>query len=406
MRKLVFLLLFAAASLHAQSNSYLFAWSGDVAKKSSDFLAVIDADPKSPHYGEVVASVAVPGPYGKPHHTEAQMPADGFLLANAFESGRTILFDLTQPLHPAIATSFGDLNDYMHPHTYVRMPDDLVLASFQYHGGHGPTADGGGIVEMDERGRVIRSGSAMDASAKGELIRPYSLVMVPALDRIVSTNTAMHGKDGTSRTVQVWRLSDLKLLKTVILPPGPSGKEQNYPGEPLLLADGKTVLIHTFSCGLYKMEGIDTDHPSARHVKTFDGEECGVPARIGHYWLQAETSVHALVAYDIADLTQVKEVSRVTLDDKQMPHWISADQEGHRVVLNSDEKGDRRLFVFMFDPQTGGLKLDEKFRDPGSDKAGVSMDGKTWPHGFKGDAFAHGTVFSRTAPAASAAVGK
>ena len=90
----------------------------------------------------------------------------------------------------------------------------------------------------------------MDARAKGELIRPYSLVVVPPLDRIVSTNTAMHEHDGNGRTAQIWRLSALKLLRTVVLPPGARGTEQHAPGEPRLLADGGTVLIHTFSWGL------------------------------------------------------------------------------------------------------------------------------------------------------------
>ena len=66
-------------------SSYLFVWAGDDAKQSSDFLAVIDADSKSPQYAQAVASVAVPGPSGTPHHTELEMPESGFLLANAFE---------------------------------------------------------------------------------------------------------------------------------------------------------------------------------------------------------------------------------------------------------------------------------------------------------------------------------
>ena len=394
------LLLFWAASGCAQSNSYLFVWAGDDAKKSNDFLAVLDADPKSPHYGQAVASVAVPGPSGTPHHTELEMPEGGFLLANAFESGRTMLFDLREPLHPSLVTSFGDLDGYMHPHTYVRLPNGHVLATFQYHGGHEPKSDGGGLVEFDERGHLIRGSSAMDATAKGELIRPYSLVVVPALDRIVSTNTAMHDKDGDSRTVQVWRLSDLKLLRTLVLPPGPRGSEQKFPGEPHLLADGKTVLIHTFSCGLYQLDGVETNQPSVRHLKTFDGKECAVPLRIGHYWVQTLFSAHALAAYDISDLAQIREVSRVTFDEKQKPHWIARDADSRRIVLNSGEYGEHRLFIVNFDPQTGALTLDGRFRDAGSDKPGVSMDGKSWPHGFHGDAYPHGTVFSRPAAAA------
>jgi hypothetical protein len=166
------LMLLWGARGYAQSNSYLFVWAGDDAKKSNDFLAVLDADSKSTHYGQAVPSVAVPGPTGTPHHTELEMPEDGFLLANGFESGRTMLFDLREPLHPSLVTSFGDLDGYMHPHTYVRLPNGHVLATFQYHGGHEPKSDGGGLVEFDERGHVIRSSSAMDAAAKSELIRP------------------------------------------------------------------------------------------------------------------------------------------------------------------------------------------------------------------------------------------
>ena len=396
MRKLCcwLLLLAWAACGYAQSNSYLFVWSGDDDKKSSDFLGVIDAESKSPHYGQVVASVAVPGPTGTPHHTELEMPAGGFLLANAFDSGRTMLFDVLNPLHPSLVTSFGDLDGYMHPHTYVRLANGQVLATFQYRGGHDAKSDGGGLVEFDDHGHLIRSGSAMDPAAKGELIRPYSLVVVPALDRVVSTNTAMHKDEPDTRTVQIWRLSDLKLLRTLVLPPGPRGSEKN-PGEPRVLADGKTVLVHTFSCGLYEMEAIATGHPAARSVKTFDGTICAVPLRVGHFWVQTLFSEHAIASYDISDLANIREVSRVSFDDKQKPHWISADADAHRIILNSGEYGEHRLYMLNFDPRTGALKLDEHFRDPGSNKAGVSMDGKSWPHGFKGNAYAHGTVFSR-----------
>jgi hypothetical protein len=144
----VLLLLFSNASGFAQNHSYLFVWAGDDAKASSDFLAVIDADAASPHYGQAVASVPVPGPSGTPHHTELEMPQGGFLLANAFESGRSMLFDLREPLHPSLVTSFGDLDGYMHPHTYARLANGDVLATFQYHGGHDSKADGGGLVQL------------------------------------------------------------------------------------------------------------------------------------------------------------------------------------------------------------------------------------------------------------------
>jgi len=65
--------------------------------------------------------------------------------------------------------------------------------------------------------------------------------------------------------------------------------------------------------------------------------------------------------------------------------------------LNSGEYGDHRLFIVNFDQQTGSLMLGSHFRDAGSDQPGVSMDGRSWPHGFHGHAYPQGTVFSRPA---------
>jgi len=112
---------------------------------------------------------------------------------------------------------------------------------------------------------------------------------------------------------------------------------------------------------------------------------------------------HLHAPYDISDLANVREVSRVTFDDKQKPHWIAADADSHRIVLNSGEYGEHRLFMVNFDPRTGAQTLDGRFRDAGSERAGVSMDGKSWPHGFHGDAYPHGAVFSRPAAAVKSA---
>ena len=75
---------------------------------------------------------------------------------------------------------------------------------------------------------------------------------------------------------------------------------------------------------------------------------------------------------------------------------MAIDPAGRRVVLNSGGYSQsNRLFVLEFDPVTGRLTMDRRFRDPGSSRDGVNMDDKTWPHGFSGKALPHGTVFSR-----------
>src|SRR5262245_35180020 len=137
---LVSLLVCSSACRGESPPSYLFLWAGDAAHKASDFLGVIDANPTSSRYGTVVASVPTGMPGSHPHHTELEMPVGGHLLANGFASGRTWLFDLTQPLEPRVITSFDDLAGFSHPHTFLRLANGNVLATFQYESSSQPEA--------------------------------------------------------------------------------------------------------------------------------------------------------------------------------------------------------------------------------------------------------------------------
>jgi len=401
-----------AAKPTSPPGSYLFLWAGDADDKASDFLAVIDADPASPRYGAIVASLPTGDAGTHPHHTEHEMSATGHLLANGFHAGRTWLFDLTQPLEPRILASFDDLAGFSHPHTFIRMDNGNVLATFQYaasgkSGHHGHEAESvstkaenvtGGLVEMTERGEVIRAASARDPRISDPRIYPYSVLPLPGIDRAVSTTTDMDhlNEKATSEWVQFWRLSDLTLLKSIALNPGPRGDENKLSGEPRLLPDGKSIYIHTFSCGLYLLRGAGEAEPSARLVHSFPGFGCGVPVLTDHYWLQPVPETHALVALDISDPEKPREVSSVTFGDDEEPHWIAIDPSGRRVVLNSGGSGSR-LFVVNFDPATGTLAMDDRFRDPDDPRPGINLNGKTWPHGFTGNAVPHGTVFLRGA---------
>jgi len=90
----------SAIAAPARQGRYLFVFSGDQAAKGNDFLAVIDADPASPGYGKLLASVATDQVSVRPHHTEYDMPASGMLFANDHDANRSFVFDLTDPLHP------------------------------------------------------------------------------------------------------------------------------------------------------------------------------------------------------------------------------------------------------------------------------------------------------------------
>src|SRR6202049_2073937 len=141
----------ARAQRAAATGHYLLVWAGDRDKKGNDFLAVIDADPSSASYGHLLTTLATDQQTVRVHHTEYVMPASGMLFANDHDAGRTFIFDVRDALHPKIVTSFTDMDGYMHPHSYLRLPNGHVLVSFQHaHANMGKQqiGDSGGLVEI------------------------------------------------------------------------------------------------------------------------------------------------------------------------------------------------------------------------------------------------------------------
>lgn len=375
---------------------YLYVWAASTDSTQPDFLAVLDVTEDSARYGRLVTTMPVPGRKNRPHHTEHEMPAGGLLFANGFASGQTFIFDLTAPTAPTIAGQFGDVDGYTHSHSFVRLPNGNVLATFQMrHDSAGMGA--GGIAELSPMGKPLRT-SAADPTGAAPDLRAYSAAPVPALDRVVSTTSDMEVGYPGSNQVQIWRLSDFALLHTVALPNGPAGDEGMNTAEPRVLRDGRTVLVSTFNCGLYLMEGVDGDAPSGRLVASFPRKEetyCAIPVIAGDYYLVTVPAWSAVVSLDISDPSHPREVGRVTLDSTDVPHWIAMSPDQRRVVLTGYGTLQHRVLIIDFDPATGALALDERFREPGASAPGFRMDDKTWPHGGSAKAVPHGSVFSR-----------
>jgi hypothetical protein len=51
--------------------------------------------------------------------------------------------------------------------------------------------------------------------------------------------------------------------------------------------------------------------------------------------------------------------------------------------------------LVAFDPKSGALAIDDRFRDEGAAAPGVSFTRAAWPHGESGPAKPHGSVFAR-----------
>ena len=387
----------ARAQRAAATGHYLLVWAGDRDKKGNDFLAVIDADPSSASYGHLLTTLATDQQTVRVHHTEYTMPASGMLFANDHDAGRTFIFDVRNPLQPKIVTSFSDMAGYMHPHSYVRLPNGHVLVTFQHEHHGGASAGGGktgGLVEIDDSGKVIRSSSNADPAFSSALLMPYGLVVLPAVDRVVSTNSSMHDADIFSGvTYQIWRLSDLKLLKTADFDVGPDHYAHISPEEPRLGPDG-SVLVQTLGCGLERITDIDTAESKSKLVHVFPGNWCGVPTIVGHYLVQSVPAVHGFIVLDIANPANPVEVSRLTLSDRYFSHWTAWDPKTQRLAVTASATPADRTYLLKFDQSRGVLAVDEAFRDTDG-QPGFSFSERDWPHGWRGVGIPHGAVFSR-----------
>ena len=344
-----------------------------------DFLAVFDVQP-GPPFGKLVAMLPV-GDAAQAHHTNYAEPPDDVLYANDWLGNRTYVFDLHDPLHPRLARQFGSVGALGYPHSFVYLPNGNTLATFQYSGGFNHAA--GGLVEFDPQGRVVITAAAM---AKGHPdIRPYSLTIIPKLDRVVTSSADMMGAQ-VSHVAQVWRLSDLKLIKTMQLPPQPDWYYDAAAdsSEPRVLTDGKTVLVPTFNCGLFVVRDLAGDDPTLQHVHDLGYRMCEVPVVVGNFLVEAAQSGHAIVSLDVRDPEHPHEVSRILLPPDEYPHWLALEPGGDRLAITGYGALDTKVRFATVDRATGKLTL-----------APDTIDfTRAWPDGWRGSAMPHGAVFS------------
>ena len=380
----------ASSSNDVDTGSFLYVWTGDPDETDSDFLAVIDALPASESYGAVLSTVAV-GKSGGAHHSEHVLPAGGRLVVNSFKAGQSWVINVEDPFHPTVESTFEGAGPYTSPHSFDRTPNGNILATFQYTGGNTDAA--GGLVELDPLGNYLRGSDAADPLDPE--LRPYSLAISPEMDRVLTTTSDM-SMQYEGRSIQIWSLSDLELLHTLVLPPGPRGNEHLNPAEPRFLDDG-TAIVNTFNCGMYRLTAIETEEPRAELIGSLPreqaGEECSLPVLYRNYWVQTVDRTHSIVVFDVTDPGKPVVVDELVFQGESYPHWISLEPGGNRIVLTGSGGLTGVVVLLEIDPGTGALSIVDGFGP--EDGIGVSMNRDRWPHGDTGPAVPHGAVFSR-----------
>src|SRR5262245_849063 len=102
----------AARGVDDDGDRYLYVWSGDQARRAPDFLSVVDFDPGSRQYGQVVTTRPLPGPGAsgnEPHHVglsrDRRTLALGGLLSVLKGQPEIFFFDVTRPASPRFIAS-------------------------------------------------------------------------------------------------------------------------------------------------------------------------------------------------------------------------------------------------------------------------------------------------------------
>ena len=400
------------AARAAGPSRYLYVWAGPKdavdsnyavhapkAGVQSDFLAVVDLQPDETgaqgRYGRVITTVPVGAFHTMPHHGEQLFVPGRNWFVSGFMSGQLFLFDAADRAHPRFEAHVDSMPGFRQPHSLARLRNGHVIATVQF-GPDDVRGRPGGIVELDDSGRILRTASSADSAFAGASLRTYGLAVVPALDRIVTTSSPMDD-ERVADVLQVWRLSDFRLLRTIPLPPRPDGANRE-PFEARVLSDGRSVLVNTYRCGFYRVMDLETLAPRAEFVlseqpPTGPVSGCSVPVVVGHYWVMPIAYQHRVAVLDVSRPDHPREVSSLATDSTFFPHWSSADPRSDRIVVTEQGDGPPRVMMARLDPKTGQLRWDERFRDAGSASPGLNFGRSTWPDGAAGAAMPHAAVF-------------
>ena len=199
--------------------------------------------------------------------------------------------------------------------------------------------------------------------------------------------------------LQVWRLADLKLLRTLALAPA-ADSTSRWPFEVRFLPGDSLAFLNTYHCGFYLLSGLASAAPRLEHVLSLalPAFACGVPLLVGHWWIVPVGQLHRYLVYDLADPRHPRQAGELATDATFLPHWMAREPGTDRVVLTSGS-GDHRVLLARFDSAAGMLAWDSTFHDPGAGRLGVDFARQTWPHGSFGPAMPHGAIFNAAAKA-------
>jgi selenium-binding protein 1 len=374
---------------------HLFIWAGDQARKSADFLAVVDFDESSAKYGRVITTVPLPGPQNtgnEPHHvglsTDGRILACGGLLSVLKGQKEIFFFDVSNPASPKFLSSadppLSAITDEFHA-----LPGGGFLVTMMGGAkGHHP----GRVAEFDKNLQLV---AEHPASPPDDGFNPHGISVRPEINLMVtsdfvcpsSTLHAMPGGLDLRGSIRVWDFKQRRILRTIKLP-NPAGTidVQLIPGDP----QGRGYTAGMADDQLYVL---DTARGTAKSVFDFATiSKGGFPqlmrmTRDGKRLFISMNAAGKVAMFDTSNPEKPVLLKVLDLGAGSGPHYIALTGDEKRLVitdyfLNEDEfgkvhaEGDHRVHVAKV--STNDLVLDSRFQ---LDFDTAFATGKARPHG-------------------------
>jgi selenium-binding protein 1 len=347
-----------------EHETLLYVWTRDADGKESDFLSVVDVDPKSASYGKVIATAPTNSPANEAHHFGYTSKANRIFGAGMF-SNKLFIYDVKgDARQPKLVRTVNlDPTGYSGPHTLYAVPDGMLIAMLGKVGGGGP----GALVLVDDDGKFKQAWPVVRPDNEPGYM--YDVGVKLEMNRMITSSWAHPGhiKAGdhpqhSGKDVVVWDWKKKKVLQVQEVDLAPL--EVRWMHGP----DGLGGFTNAcFGNAIWYWEDADKDGKLEFHrVLKLPDNSLPADMRVSYdnrYLYVSLWGGGKVQQYDIADPKNPKLVSEVAIPQ---PNMMKLTPDNRRLYVTnsllSSLDGNVRFGAWLISVGPQGMKIDETFK--------------------------------------------
>src|SRR5215510_5226867 len=329
--------------------STLYVWAGDQARLAPDFLAVIDFDEDSPHYGKVIRTVPVPGPGGsgnEPHHchlsADKNILACGGLLALLRGQNSIFFFDVSKARQPEfLFSTSGTISNITDDFLPLKEGGFLVTQMGSHTGG-----TPGRVAEFNADLQLVGEWPANppehDFNPHGISARPELNLMVTADFMMPASSLNVVPGDPLLRgSIRVWDFQSRSIVRTIVIPSAVGTMDVKLiPKDPQGRAftagmfDGLVYLVDTMAGTAHAVFDCETIVPHIEVAVRGGMTQLLAMPRSGDRLIFGLFQAGQVGMLDISDPEHPVQASIINLGVDAGPHMVALTDDDKRLVVS------------------------------------------------------------------------